>query len=68
MQLNSVDLPAPFGPISATHSPRSTVTDTSMSAAIPAKRFVIPIASSSGDAADGASSLPSPGLLTRVSD
>ena len=51
MQLNSVDLPAPFGPISAAHSPRSTVTDTSISAAIPANRFEIPTASSNGRSA-----------------
>ena len=35
MQSNNVDLPAPFGPMSATSSPVSTDTDTSVSAAMP---------------------------------
>src|SRR5262247_2268906 len=40
MQLNSVVLPAPLGPISPTISPASMVSDTSRLASRPPKRFV----------------------------
>ena len=45
-QLKNVVLPAPFGPMSPTDSPSSTVIDTSSSAVMPENRFVIPVASS----------------------
>ena len=38
--LNSVVLPAPFGPISAVIDPRSTASETSFTATRPLKRFV----------------------------
>src|SRR5680860_10367 len=44
-QLKNVVFPAPFGPMSPTASPGSTVSDTASSAVIPAKCFVIPSAS-----------------------
>ena len=48
MQLNSVDLPAPFGPMIAKNSPGATVNDTSESAATPPKLIETPSTSSSG--------------------
>src|ERR1700683_3354022 len=38
MQLRTLVLPAPFGPISASNSPARTVSDTSVSTASPPKR------------------------------
>jgi len=40
MELNSVVLPAPFGPMSANTSPRFTSKDTSSTATRPPNRFV----------------------------
>ena len=42
MALNSVVLPAPFGPITPSTSPRETWSDTSRSAVNPANRTVTP--------------------------
>ena len=46
MQLNSVVLPAPFGPTSPTASPAATDSDTSRNAANPPKLIDTPLASS----------------------
>ena len=42
MRLNSVVLPAPFGPMTAKISPGATASDTSSTATSPRKRFVTP--------------------------
>ena len=49
-----VDLPAPFGPMSAWIVPGSTVNETSSSAVIPPKRTVRPSATSGSALARGA--------------
>src|SRR5262245_43602958 len=48
MVLNSVVLPAPLGPIRPTISPAATVTLTSVSAARPPNRWLIPMPASTG--------------------
>ena len=48
MTLNSVDLPEPFGPITATTPPAGTVMSTAFSATRPPKRTVTPLTSSAG--------------------
>src|SRR6185295_8644010 len=48
IRLNSVDFPAPFGPITARTSPGSTVISTPSSAASAPKRRINPLHSSSG--------------------
>src|SRR6476619_779520 len=48
MQLTSVDLPEPFGPIKPTRSPSCTVRSIPSSATKPPKRLLNPLTSSSG--------------------
>src|SRR5215471_20511503 len=65
MQWNSVVLPAPFGPMSPTISPRSIVSETSRLAIRPPKRLVQAVSSRSGAIALGNSeggSAPLPSL------
>ena len=50
MQLNSVVLPAPFGPITATIAPRGISSDTSRSACTPPNAMLTPRARSSASA------------------
>ena len=49
MQLNSVVLPAPFGPISPQMAPLATSKLTSSSAVTPPKRIVTPSTASSAE-------------------
>ena len=49
MQLNSVVLPAPFGPITPSTSPPATPSETLSSAVIPPKRTVTPCTASAAE-------------------
>jgi hypothetical protein len=50
MQLNTVVLPAPFGPISAVMAPRAAVNERSFTATRPPKRIVRCSTASNGSA------------------
>src|SRR6185437_4140868 len=60
MRLNSVDLPAPFGPISAVSEPAGTSKVTSRTAATPPNDFDTPFSRSTAGASSSAAAKDGP--------